>query len=241
MTNVIGAMGLALAFTSACGADANTEGGEVVRASVGSPSNGGGADDTPDVIEVTPEKIAKGEEVFNGRCASCHGPGATGKIGMGPALASKSFLEAANDKMLLDTIRQGRPGTTMIPWENAMTPEELEAVGAYIRSTVEHELVELNEEPLKGEAEQGAELYHSICARCHGNSGAGYSESSSGTGIGRKAFLDVASNGYIRHVVQHGKSGTKMRPFADKAPTAVANLNDVEIDSIIAHLRAKAW
>lgn len=230
---------LALLSFGACGGEAGAGEHEVVRAGLGTP--GGGAGGMPAKVDMSADNVKKGEEVFNGRCVSCHGPGGEGKIGMGPALASQSFLEAASDEMLMTTVLKGRVGTTMIPWEGAMTHEEVGQVVSYLRSLAPHEAVELDESPLQGEAEMGEDLYRSICARCHGNSGAGYSESSSGTGIGRKAFLDVASDGYIRHIAKHGKSGTKMRPFEEGAPTAVANLTDVEIDSIIAYLRAQAW
>lgn len=192
-------------------------------------------------VESTPELVAKGKEVFSTRCFACHGAEGEGKVGMGPALASKTFLSAASDEMLAKTIAEGRAGTTMIPWKSALQKDEFLGLIAYIRSLAEHEPAELDERPLDGDAAKGEELYRSICARCHGNSGSGYAESSSGTGIGRKGFLDVASNGYIRYLVKHGKSQTQMRPFEKGAPTAVANLEDKEIDSIIAYLREKAW
>lgn len=233
-----GALAL-LSSLAACGGEAEAGDDEVVRAELGSP--GGGSGGTLGEVTMTAENIATGKEVFDGRCVSCHGAGGEGRIGMGPALASKSFLEAASDEMLLTTIVKGRAGTTMIPWEGAMTRDEIGQVASYIRSLADHELAELDESPLQGKAEMGEELYRAICARCHGNNGGGYSESSSGTGIGRKVFLDVVSDGYIRHIVKHGKSGTKMRSFEEGAPAAVANLTDVEIDSIIAYLRGQAW
>lgn len=230
---------LALLSLAACGGEADAGDDEVVRAELGAPGDGSG--EMLGEITVSAENIAAGKALFDGRCVSCHGAGGEGRIGMGPALASKSFLEAASDEMLLTTITKGRTGTTMVPWEGAMTRDEIGQVGAYIRSLAEHEPAELDESPLQGKSEMGEDLYRSICARCHGNNGGGYSESSSGTGIGRKVFLDVVSDGYIRHIVKHGKSGTKMRPFEEGAPTAVANLTDVEIDSIIAYLRGQAW
>ena len=87
----------------------------------------------------------------------------------------------------------------------------------------------------------GAVIFRNICSGCHGRSGAGYQETSNGTGIGRKAFLDSASNGFIRYIVSEGKSQTKMRGFAAKNITAVANLTHQEIEDTIAYLRANAW
>lgn len=195
----------------------------------------------PTTMTSTPEKIAEGKEIFETRCFSCHGKDGMGKMGLGPAVASETFLAAASDKMLLETVAKGRPGTTMIPWRTAMTAAQIQATVAYLRSMTPHEKAELDESPLKGDIETGEKTYRSICGSCHGSSGAGYSEAGSGTGIGRSAFLDTVSNGYIRYLVNHGKSGTQMKPFEKRATTAVANLSPSEIDSVIAYLRAKAW
>ena len=99
----------------------------------------------------------------------------------------------------------------------------------------------LDESELEGVAENGQRIFRAVCSGCHGRSGAGYQETANGTGIGRKAFLDSASNGFLRYIVSHGKSQTKMRGFAASNITAVANLSDQEIDDTIAYLRANAW
>ena len=209
---------------------------------------GGGPDPAPEPeapipteLTSTPESIAKGKELFETRCHSCHGIDGMGKMGLGPAVASETFLAAATDKMLLTTVAVGRPGTTMIPWKSSMKPEEIQAVVAYLRSMTPHEPAKLDESPLRGDLETGEGIYRTICGACHGSSGAGYSEAGAGTGIGRKAFLDTVTDGYIRYLVNHGKSGTQMRPFQLKASTAVANLSQEEIDSVIEYLRKNAW
>jgi len=190
------------------------------------------------IKEANPEQ---GKEIYSSKCAACHGAKAEGRIGIGPSLASKTFLEAASDEMLAATIKKGRSGTTMIPWGTVLGETDVRSIIAYIRSTTPHEPAQLDESPLKGSAESGKEIFSGICARCHGSSGAGYQESSSGTGIGRTAFLNSVSNGYLRYIIKHGKSLTQMRPFDSSAPTAVANLGDAEIDNVIAYLRSSAW
>lgn len=191
-------------------------------------------------VTLSDEKIAKGKALF-AACAACHGTAGEGKVGTGPRLASKSFLEAAGDDFLKKTISEGRAGTTMIAWKNSYSPEQIEALVAYIRSLLPTEPAELNEAPLRGDSARGGKIFSKVCAKCHGRNGAGYQESSSGTGIGRKAFLETASNGYLRYILKHGKSLTPMRPFDKNEPTAEANLTDQEIDDIIAYLRANAW
>lgn len=190
-------------------------------------------------IEVTEEKAAAGKAHF-AMCAGCHGPDAGGKIGQAPRLIAPSFLAAASDDFLFQTIKNGRPGTTMIPWGGTLKDDDIESVIAYLRTLEPAPAAAIDESPLRGDTEQGAKLFSEICAACHGPHGAGYQETANGTGIGREGFLSTATNGYIRYVAHHGKEGTAMKPMQG-AKTAVANLTDEEIDSIIKYLRKSAW
>ncbi len=191
-------------------------------------------------VEASAKSIELGKATF-GLCMGCHGEDAAGRVGIGPRIASKSYLAAASDDFLARTIRNGRSGTTMIPWEKVLNGQQVEAVIAYLRSLDPVEPAVLDESELKGVAENGERIFRAVCSGCHGRSGAGYQETANGTGIGRKAFLDSASNGFIRYIVSYGKSQTKMRGFASKNITAVANLSNREIEDTIAYLRANAW
>jgi len=191
-------------------------------------------------VEVTPDKVAAGRGFF-ATCAGCHGQQGEGIVGAGPRLNSETFLAAASDDFLAETITKGRPGTTMIPWGQVYQPEQVEAIIAYLRSLNPVEPIELDDSPLEGNAKRGEKIFANVCAACHGNNRGGYPETANGTGIGRKAFLDEASNGFIRHIVKEGKSQTVMRPFAEGSATAVANLTDQEVDDVIAYLRENAW
>ena len=190
-------------------------------------------------IEVTEEKVAEGKALF-ATCAGCHGQEATGMVGQGPRLNSETFLAAASDEFLKATITHGRAGTTMIAWGTTFQPPQIEALVAYLRSLQPSEAATLNEAPLKSDVTHGKQLFQSICYTCHGRTGAGYQETANGTGIGRKAFLDSVSNGYLRYVIENGKSQTQMRPFVG-TKLSVAKLTPKEIDDVIGYLRTQAW
>lgn len=192
-------------------------------------------------VEVTDEKIAQGAEIYARNCVACHAEEGAGRLGIGPALNSASFLAAASDDFLFRTIYRGRAGTTMPPWGAVLGRDGIEAVIAYMRSWNDVEPAELDDSPTEGDAEAGAEIFRQICAACHGSSGAGYQETSNGTAIGRAAFLSEVSNGYLRYLIKHGKTNTPMRPFGRPEATAVANLTDEQIENVIAYLRANAW
>jgi cytochrome c oxidase cbb3-type subunit 3 len=191
-------------------------------------------------VESSDKNVELGKATF-GLCMACHGEAAAGRVGIGPRIASKSYLAAASDDFLARTIKKGRLATTMIAWEGILNDQQVEALIAYLRSLEPVEPASLDESQLEGVAKNGERIFRAVCSGCHGRSGAGYQETANGTGIGRKAFLDSASNGFIRYIVSHGKSQTKMRGFAAKNITAVANLSDQEIDDTIAYLRANAW
>lgn len=193
----------------------------------------------PRTVEVKPRNVASGGEKWK-PCSRCHGDQGEGRIGAGPSLNSESFLAAASDEFLFETIKHGRAGSTMPSWEKSdYSDRDIEDVIAFIRSWKEVPPAELDESPLKGDIKAGEVVFSSICAACHGRTGAGYQETANGTGIGRRAFLNVASNGYLRYIVKHGKSGTQMRSFIDG--TNVADLTDADIENVIAYLRDAAW
>jgi mono/diheme cytochrome c family protein len=191
-------------------------------------------------IEATPEAVAKGKAQF-GTCMGCHGEDATGRLGIGPRIASESYLAAASDDFLFQTIKNGRAGTTMVPWGTIFGDDQIENLVAYLRSLHPVDPATLDESELAGDPERGGEVFRTICSGCHGRSGAGYQETANGTGIGRKAFLDAASDGFIRYIVNHGKTLTKMRGFSKENVTAIANLDDQQIDDTIAYLRQNSW
>ncbi len=191
-------------------------------------------------VEVSTRAVATGKVLF-ATCAACHGRDAQGRIGVGPRIASESYLAAASDAFLLDTIREGRAGTTMVAWKDRFDDSQIEGLVAYLRSLHDVEPAELDESPLEGDAANGAKIFRSICSGCHGRSGGGFQETAHGTGIGRRAFLDSASNGFIRYVVAHGKTQTAMRGFSEESKTAVANLTPQEIDDTITYLRESSW
>jgi len=77
------------------------------------------------------------EMVFVAHCAECHGGGGGGSE-KGPALRSRSFLDAVTDETIAETIRAGRKGTEMRAWGKDhgghFGEEEIEGLVAFIRA-----------------------------------------------------------------------------------------------------------
>jgi mono/diheme cytochrome c family protein len=82
--------------------------------------------------------VTEGERLFVRHCETCHGPG--GRGGEGPMLSNPVLLSTATDTYLVETIRQGRRGTTMEGFETpsptrpALSASEIEAVVSYLRA-----------------------------------------------------------------------------------------------------------
>lgn len=81
---------------------------------------------------------ATGARLYGDACASCHGSAGEGREG--PALANASFLAAATDTYLVETIRRGRRGTSMpgfgaaSPTHRLLSDEEIRDVVSLLRS-----------------------------------------------------------------------------------------------------------
>jgi cytochrome c oxidase cbb3-type subunit 3 len=83
-------------------------------------------------------------------------------------------------------------------------------------------------------AAEGAVLFASLCARCHGAEGTGglpvYDGGPSPRNFRDHAFQAARTDSDLRATIREGKS-TGMPPFA-------AVLNDSQVDAVIAHLRS---
>ncbi len=85
--------------------------------------------------------VARGQVVYETRCAPCHGSGGGGD---GPAAAAieprprnfrdPAFWKGRTREQLRLVIAQGRPGTLMAPFEGVLSPAEIDDVVAYLQS-----------------------------------------------------------------------------------------------------------
>ncbi len=184
--------------------------------------------------------VALGEKLYQENCVGCHRAGEDGAPGMAPLLTNRDFLVLASERYLLETIRDGRMQAGMPPWK-WLGEEKLRSLVAYLRAQAPRpdRTRAVDSAPkAKGDIKRGEALFVRICATCHGVRGRGYENGNTGTHIGDPDFLRVVSDGFIREVVRHGRSGTAMRGFS--GPKAIAALSDQEIDDIIVYLRSLA-
>lgn len=105
--------------------------------------------------------LARGEKLYQGHCALCHGTQGGG--GRGPMLAHPKLKRAPDDAALVKVIEEGIPGTEMLgAWQ--MNEREIRQVAAYVRS-----LGRVSPKPVPGDVAHGRQVYEGKggCAACH--------------------------------------------------------------------------
>jgi cytochrome c oxidase cbb3-type subunit 3 len=111
--------------------------------------------------------LEKGKQIFEARCANCHGLDGTG--GAGPNLNRPILTRAQDDASLMQIIREGIPAGGMPPVLRYASQNELRQVVSYVRS-----LGRTNEVSTPGDANNGAAIYRRLtCSSCHSIKGEG--------------------------------------------------------------------
>ena len=180
-----------------------------------------------------------GKHLYDQNCATCHGFNGNG--GVGVPLSLPTFLDSVPDDYLYKTIRNGRPGRIM-PAFKALSDEEVKAIVDHVRSWSDKPAPLYTNTPVKGNAQQGSELFASHCAICHGADGQG----GPGTGVtmsrprslpilapalNNSGFLASATDEMIKHTLMKGREGTPMVSFIENG------LSEQDINDIVAHIR----
>ncbi len=180
-----------------------------------------------------PSKLAA-PELYAGLCAPCHGKQMEGySADHAPSLVTASFLESVTDEYLTNSIVTGRPGTSMAAYGKQLGgPLDGPAVAklvAYVRETGKVETKPLVPVAAGGDAKAGMALYDASCKTCHGDTGS----RGEAVHLANAAFLQQASDPFLRHAILNGRAGTKMEAFKGK-------LTEAQVADLIARIRAFA-
>ena len=177
----------------------------------------------------SPRQAAPPPRVFVTMCAPCHGADAHGyRSDHAPSLVSSTFLESASDTFLRDSIIYGRPGTPMPPYGKVvggpLDGAAVDQIVAWLRAQgpAPHALPA----PRGGDPMRGAPIYAQDCQTCHGDT----VRRGQFVFLANMRFQALASDGYLRWAIAHGRPGTKMQAWAGK-------LSDAQIDDVVAYVR----
>jgi putative heme-binding domain-containing protein len=124
--------------------------------------------------------VARGQRLYLGNCAPCHGPSGDG--GKGADLTVPKYRRAPDDPTLFRVIRYGIPGTEM-PLTRHLQDRDIQDVVAFL-----HGLRRRAPQSLRGDAARGEQLYRTKgnCAQCHTLRGRGGAMGPDLTGIGAR-------------------------------------------------------
>lgn len=78
--------------------------------------------------------LAKGKEIFDANCTACHA--SKGEGGVGPNLTDDYYLHGGGIVNTFKTIKYGVPAKGMIPWQDQLSPSQLQQVASYVVSLV---------------------------------------------------------------------------------------------------------
>ncbi len=126
----------------------------------------------------TAADIEDGARAFRSTCANCHGP--DGNEVPGIDLGRGVFRRPMTDQDLIDTIRNGIPGTSMPA--SSLSAEQAARIVAYLRATAA-----AGRSALSGDAQRGRDLVEGKggCLSCHRVNGKGSRLGPDLSGIGR--------------------------------------------------------
>jgi len=200
---------------------------------------------------------ASGKQLYSMFCSACHGRNGQGSTVrdsledravdspqelMVPSLNHPDTLSVASNEYLGYIIRNGRPNTTMIPWQRAqpgggfgggsaeggggLWHEEIERIVQAVRSWQPPHPDLSAVAASRGDARMGQSLYRSNCAACHGFSGQG----DIGPSLRTPGFLGVASDEFLAHSIIDGRPNTAMPSWRE--------LDSLQISDLIALFRS---
>jgi len=169
-----------------------------------------------------------GQEVYEFFCAVCHGEKGEGKdyrvyeIGI-PSLNNRDFLAVASKEMLEFTIRHGRTGRLMTPWNpelSGLTEKELDNLVRFIRGWRKNAPLFDDVRAVEGDAGIGKILYRSRCGTCHGLNG----EGGLGLALNNQDFLSLAPDRFIYRTIVNGRANTAMPSWSRLTPRELAGI-----------------
>ncbi|MBI3961974.1 MAG: c-type cytochrome [Deinococcus sp.] len=159
--------------------------------------------------------------VFAANCQVCHG--ANGQGGFGPALARPELLDTLTDAAITATITDGRPGTPMRSWQDALSAEEIAALVELLRGWQRAAAARTDTAAALSSA---AAIFAARCAACHGPGGSG----GFATDLRRPEYLAATTAEELAAVIATGRPGTAM-------PAWQGRLSPEEIAALVAYLR----
>ena len=120
--------------------------------------------------------LAEGQALFRGLCSGCHG--GAGRGGKGPDLTDNRWIHGSTDQDITRVIANGVPKTTMKKMGDALKPDQIRKLIAYIRSLARSPAESAWKPYIAGDPRAGHKLFFdpqgkAQCLKCHSVGGEG--------------------------------------------------------------------
>jgi cytochrome c oxidase cbb3-type subunit III len=87
-------------------------------------------DETSVIFDATPEAIAAGQSIYSANCVACHAQDGGG--GVGSNLTDEYWKHGGSINDIFKVIKYGVPEKGMIPWQDQLSPEQMQQVASFI-------------------------------------------------------------------------------------------------------------
>ncbi|NVJ87342.1 MAG: c-type cytochrome [Algoriphagus sp.] len=91
-------------------------------------------DETNVTFDDSQASLAIGKSIFEANCAACHA--ADGGGGVGPNLTDQYWLHGGSIQDVFSIVKYGVVSKGMVPWEDQLSPQEIQQVSSYILTLV---------------------------------------------------------------------------------------------------------
>jgi len=193
-------------------------------------------------IELKPEEVRDFAVLYQLNCAGCHGQEGKGNTALG--LANPVYLAIASDDTIRRATASGIHGSLMPAFAKSaggmLTDEQIEILVHEIRARWGRPNEDLGATPPPytakepGSATQGAGVYATYCAACHGPEGKGTPKGSS---IIDDSFLALVSDQNLRTTVIAGRPDLGQPDWRNCAPGRV--MTPQEVTDVVAWMVAQ--
>jgi cytochrome c oxidase cbb3-type subunit III len=195
---------------------------------------------TPADYPLRPSAVTDYSDLYGENCAGCHG--VDGKLGAAFALNNPVYLSMVDDKTLTSIIARGVKGTAMPPFAESaggsLTDEQIAIITSGIRKQWSSGGATEGAPPYvangAGDPSQGANVFATFCASCHGADGKGGPVPGS---IVDGSFLALISDQDLRAIVIAGRPDLGHPDWKDYVPGRPITAQ--QVSDVIAWLASK--
>ncbi len=180
--------------------------------------------------------------LYSQNCAGCHG--ADGKLGPAPPIGDPVYLALVDDDTLRKVIAKGRVGTPMSAFADSeggiLTGKQVDAIVKGLRQrwgkpdVLQGVTAPSYAAKLAGNPQQGATVFATYCASCHGNNGTGSDKVGS---IVNPSYLSLITDQGLRTITIIGRPDFSAPDWRNNVPGHP--MSDQEITDVVAWLASQ--